>query len=72
MEVASLCGFKSTPHFSKCYRDRFGVSPRVQRNETDDFSRSDKVHNDNISADKRFVRDEMIDASNRTTLDLQK
>ena len=31
VDVAALCGFKSTPHFSKCYRDHFGVSPRMER-----------------------------------------
>ncbi len=32
VDIAALCGFKSTPHFSKCYRDHFGVSPRMERN----------------------------------------
>lgn len=27
-EVAISCGFVSATHFSKCYRDRYGVSPR--------------------------------------------
>ncbi len=31
VDIAALCGFKSTPHFSKCYRDHFGVSPRTER-----------------------------------------
>ena len=31
VEIAAQCGFKSTPHFSKCYRDQFGVSPRMDR-----------------------------------------
>ena len=31
VEIASLCGFKSTPHFSKCYREYFSVSPRIER-----------------------------------------
>ena len=31
VDIAALCGFKSTPHFSKCYRDHFGVSPRMER-----------------------------------------
>ena len=31
VEIAAQCGFKSTPHFSKCYRDHFGVSPRIDR-----------------------------------------
>ncbi|MEA3251744.1 MAG: GlxA family transcriptional regulator [Pseudomonadota bacterium] len=35
IEVASACGFVSTPHFSKCYREYFGVPPRDERNGID-------------------------------------
>jgi len=31
IEVAIACGFVSAPHFSKCYRDYFGKSPRDDR-----------------------------------------
>lgn len=31
IEVASACGFVSTPHFSKCYREYFGQPPRDER-----------------------------------------
>ncbi|MGM0823431.1 MAG: GlxA family transcriptional regulator [Pseudomonadota bacterium] len=31
IEIASVCGFVSTPHFSKCYREYFGVPPRNER-----------------------------------------
>ncbi|WP_446025454.1 choline metabolism transcriptional regulator GbdR [Billgrantia sp. Q4P2] len=31
IEVASACGFNFTPHFSKCYRELFGISPRDER-----------------------------------------
>ncbi|TBU99891.1 AraC family transcriptional regulator [Stutzerimonas kirkiae] len=31
IEVASICGFVSTPHFSKCYREYFGIPPRDER-----------------------------------------
>ncbi|RCV86610.1 GlxA family transcriptional regulator [Billgrantia montanilacus] len=31
IEVASACGFVSTPHFSKCYREFFGFPPRDER-----------------------------------------
>ncbi|MNQ78344.1 HTH-type transcriptional activator RhaS [compost metagenome] len=31
IEVASVCGFVSTPHFSKCYREYFGIPPRDER-----------------------------------------
>ncbi len=31
IEVASLCGFVSTPHFSKCYRTYLGLTPREER-----------------------------------------
>ncbi len=31
VEVASASGFVSTPHFSKCYREYFGIPPREER-----------------------------------------
>jgi len=35
VELAVLCGFVSTPHFSKCYREYFGVPPSDERSVTD-------------------------------------
>ncbi len=32
VDVAVACGFVSASHFSKCYRNRYGVSPQVDRN----------------------------------------
>ena len=31
VEIALACGFISAPHFSKCYRDLFGIPPREER-----------------------------------------
>ncbi|MFZ5957834.1 GlxA family transcriptional regulator [Pseudomonas knackmussii] len=31
IEVAAICGFISSPHFSKCYREYFGCPPREER-----------------------------------------
>lgn len=31
IEISVACGFVSTPHFSKCYRDCFGIPPRNER-----------------------------------------
>ncbi|RON81086.1 helix-turn-helix domain-containing protein [Pseudomonas fluorescens] len=31
VELAYVCGFVSTPHFSKCYREHFGVPPSDER-----------------------------------------
>ncbi|PWW12645.1 GlxA family transcriptional regulator [Mangrovibacter plantisponsor] len=31
IEIALACGFVSTPHFSKCYREHLGVPPREER-----------------------------------------
>lgn len=31
VDVAFSCGFVSAPHFSKCYRDFFNISPREER-----------------------------------------
>ncbi|KRP67586.1 GlxA family transcriptional regulator [Pseudomonas orientalis] len=33
VELAAICGFVSTPHFSKCYRDFFGVAPSDERSD---------------------------------------
>lgn len=33
IEIASVCGFVSTPHFSKCYREYFNIPPRDERQE---------------------------------------
>jgi len=32
VDVAVACGFVSASHFSKCYRNQFGVSPQADRN----------------------------------------
>jgi transcriptional regulator GlxA family with amidase domain len=34
IEIASMCGFISTPHFSKCYRSHFDVPPTEERPKT--------------------------------------
>jgi transcriptional regulator GlxA family with amidase domain len=31
VDVAFACGFVSAPHFSKCYRDFYGIPPRDER-----------------------------------------
>ncbi|NIF23233.1 GlxA family transcriptional regulator [Candidatus Pantoea multigeneris] len=31
IEIALACGFISTPHFSKCYREYIGIPPREER-----------------------------------------
>lgn len=31
VEISLACGFASAPHFSKCYRDMFGLPPRDER-----------------------------------------
>ncbi len=31
VDVGLACGFVSAPHFSKCYRDTFGIPPRDER-----------------------------------------
>lgn len=31
VEVAAACGFVSTPHFSKCYREHMGIPPSEER-----------------------------------------
>ena len=31
IEIAVACGFASSSHFSKCYRERYGTSPHRER-----------------------------------------
>ena len=31
IDISLMCGFSSAPHFSKCYRDLFGLPPRDER-----------------------------------------
>ena len=31
IDISLACGFISAPHFSKCYRDFFGIPPRDER-----------------------------------------
>ncbi len=31
IEIATACGFVSSPHFSKCYRIHIGISPKAER-----------------------------------------
>jgi transcriptional regulator GlxA family with amidase domain len=37
IDVALACGFVSASHFSKCYRDFFGRTPRKERGLPADF-----------------------------------
>lgn len=49
VEIASACGFVSTSHFSKCYREFFGIPPRCERtNET--LERSGSVTGSAVAA----------------------
>ena len=34
IDIATSCGFSSAPHFSKCYNEMFGHSPRQERRES--------------------------------------
>lgn len=34
VDIAFACGFISAPHFSKCYRDYFGIAPRDERKQS--------------------------------------
>lgn len=31
IDIAAACGFVSSPHFSKCYREQMGIPPREER-----------------------------------------
>lgn len=44
VEVASVCGFVTGPHFSKCYKDQWGISPRQERLNQVDLLGNDDMH----------------------------
>ncbi len=41
IEVSSMCGFVSAPHFSRCYRKYVGISPKEERAAVWSMSQSD-------------------------------
>ncbi len=43
VDIALACGFISAPHFSKCYRDLFGIPPRDERRKLQAKSAQDKT-----------------------------
>jgi len=43
VDIALACGFISVPHFSKCYRDLFGIPPRDERRKLQAKSADDRV-----------------------------
>lgn len=46
VDVAFACGFVSAPHFSKCYRDFFGIPPRDERRLRRDTPTTEKTATD--------------------------
>lgn len=42
-EIGTACGFVSAPHFSRCYREMFGLAPREERVRHRDPSRTNSV-----------------------------
>lgn len=43
VDIALACGFISAPHFSKCYRDLFGIPPRDERRKLQDRTSAEPV-----------------------------
>ena len=43
VDIALACGFISAPHFSKCYRDLFGIPPRDERRKLQQKSASEEA-----------------------------
>jgi len=43
VDIALACGFISAPHFSKCYRDLFGIPPRDQRRKPQEVTAAQSV-----------------------------
>jgi len=44
VDIALACGFISAPHFSKCYRDMFGIPPRDERRKLQ-MAQNEEEHN---------------------------
>ncbi len=65
IEIATACGFVSTPHFSKCYRDYMGMPPREERlNSQTNFGGKQSAITSNKSANKNIHKKKKI--SNKT------
>lgn len=51
-EVAFASGFTSASHFSKCYRDMFGKTPRAERRHSSGIQDPDNLDGDNLEGDE--------------------
>lgn len=50
IEVASMCGFVSAPHFSRCYRKYIGISPKEERAAVWSLKRPDSPIEDTVAS----------------------
>ncbi|MFV2032248.1 MAG: GlxA family transcriptional regulator [Gammaproteobacteria bacterium] len=46
VDIALACGFISAPHFSKCYRDMYGIPPRDERRKLQNLQNQDATELD--------------------------
>jgi transcriptional regulator GlxA family with amidase domain len=47
IDIADACGFVSSPHFSKCYREQMGIPPREERSVTGKGNENERVNKEN-------------------------
>ena len=44
LDVSMACGFVSASHFSKCYREHLGMTPRAERLPNPDGNEPTEAH----------------------------
>ncbi|WP_290702869.1 GlxA family transcriptional regulator [Amphritea sp.] len=47
IDIADACGFVSSPHFSKCYREQMGIPPREERSVVGKGNENERVNKEN-------------------------
>ncbi|MBQ0785473.1 MAG: AraC family transcriptional regulator, partial [Amphritea sp.] len=47
IDIADACGFVSSPHFSKCYREQMGIPPREERSVGGKGNENERVNKEN-------------------------
>lgn len=47
IDIADACGFVSSPHFSKCYREQMGIPPREERSVVGKANENERVNKEN-------------------------
>ncbi|WP_219930892.1 GlxA family transcriptional regulator [Vibrio albus] len=63
IDIATACGFVSSPHFSKCYRVHIGLSPRAERLGQRTTELNDLVNSTQVPANMEPFEDTSLHSS---------